>query len=46
MANKKKIEDRMQMLQARKTEQRVRLIGLGVIVSVLLLLGYMFLNNV
>ncbi len=45
MANKKKIEERMQMLQARKTEQRTRLIGLGVIIAVLLLLGYMFLNN-
>lgn len=45
MANKKKIEERMQMLQARKTEQRTRMIGLGVIVIVLLLLGYMFLNN-
>ena len=45
MANKKKIEERMQMLQARRTEQRTRMIGLGVIVVVLLLIGYMFLNN-
>lgn len=45
MANKKKIEERMRMLQARKTEQRTRMIGLVVIIVVLLLLGYMFLNN-
>jgi cyclophilin family peptidyl-prolyl cis-trans isomerase len=45
MANKKKIEERMQMLQTRKTEQRTRMIGLGVILVVLLLLGYMFINN-
>lgn len=45
MANKKKIEERMQMLQARRTEQRTRTIGLAVIVAVLLLLGYMFINN-
>ncbi len=45
MANKKKIEERMQVLQAKKTERRTRMIGLGIIVVVLLLLGFMFLNN-
>lgn len=45
MANKKKIEERMQALQAKKTEQRTRMIGLGIVVVVLLLLGFMFLNN-
>ncbi len=45
MANKKQIEERLQQLQARKTEQRTRVIGLGVIIIVVLLLGYMFLNN-
>jgi len=45
MANKKKIEERLQVLQARKTEQRIRTIGLGVIVVVVLLLGYMFITN-
>lgn len=45
MANKKKIEERMQVLQSKKTEQRTRVIGLGIVVVVLLLLGFMFLNN-
>lgn len=45
MANKKKIEERLQMLQAKKTEQRTRTIGLVIILVVLLLLGFMFLNN-
>ena len=45
MANKKKIEERLQVLQAKKAEQRMRMFGLGVIIVVLLLLGVMFLRN-
>ncbi len=46
MANKKKIEEQLQALQARKAVQRMRMFGLGIILLVLLLLGYMFLSNV
>lgn len=45
MANKQKIEERLQALQERRTRQRTRVIGLGVIAAVLLLLGYMFINS-
>lgn len=45
MANKKKIEERLQVLQAKKAEQRMRMFGLSVIILVLLLLGIMFLRN-
>ncbi|MBV6452145.1 MAG: hypothetical protein MHPDNHAH_02898 [Anaerolineales bacterium] len=45
MANKKKIEERLQALQTRRTEQRMRMIGLGIIVVVVVLLGYMFLRS-
>lgn len=45
MANKKKIEERLQELQTQRTQRRIRLLGGGVIVIALALLGYMFLNS-
>ncbi|GJQ52679.1 MAG: hypothetical protein HKUEN02_15260 [Anaerolineaceae bacterium] len=45
MANKKKIEERLQELQTQKTQRRIRLLGGGVIVIALALLGYMLLNS-
>ena len=45
MANKKKMEERSKVMQAKKTERTIQIVGIGVIVLIAVILGYMFISN-
>ena len=45
MANKKKIEERTKVLQAKQTERTIQIIGIAVLVVIVVALGYMFATN-
>ena len=45
MANKKKIEERNKVMQARQSERTIQIIGISVIVIIVVALGIMFVSN-